>query len=553
MNNIRKTFRSDEVVKAREHKSKFELLDEIYEFILKHMMMQGPEGIDEPFDSSNGYFDVQIFGGYAMYRNLQLLASPAGLPFIIRKLSEPIVQNIRIVESIIAKLEDERHSAPENSVSKSKKRRIGHQIGEKQKILDELNAMLPTKEHALATQEKYRELLYIFQDSPVITTDDIDFKLFTKDKLLSTMNPRIKQTLNDIKPIMYKYIHTIMTDTLQAVSGEVSFNNNRSGKYYKFMKAGAVDIAFMTDHKIPALEVYERFFRDTNPTTPFNGTYPGLTDSSIPVSIAAEDSGMDPVVPGVAAIPLMWANQTHLAVLAISGVLTGKYTNKNKSISKVIGRLLMANAMYYPWYDYHVVSDYLWYIDQMNTHRGFDIAMSTSVSRKATNNNKQLATSLARELLGRYFAMLIVTPEQARLVELIIDEDAEFKRDLALSEVDIARVKGILMLSRFPQLPSQNIPSQTTMTGGRVPESVITGNMTLARRLTLAPTGKGSVKKGSSQRRTLKSHKSPSLGSVFDYKGEFDLLDDDKQSPADKFIMRELMAYRIPTKPIASN
>lgn len=546
MNSIREKFRSAEAAKNRESKSKFEILDEIYGFMLKHMVEQGPDGIEEPFDTTNGYFDVQIFGGYAMYRNLQLLASPAGLPFIIRKLSEPIIQNIHIVESRIANLEAIYKSTPENSVSKSKKRRIGHQIGEEQKKLTQLNAILPTKEQALETQEKYRKLLKIFQDSPVITTDDIDFKIFTKDKLLSTMNPRIKQTLKDIKPIMFKYIHTIMTDTLPVMSGEVSFNNNRSGKYYKFMKAGAVDIAFMIDHKIPALEVYERFFMNTDPATPFNGTYPGLTDSTIPVSMA-EDSGIDPVVPGVAAIPLMWANQTHLAVLAIAGVLNGKYTNKNKSISKVIGRLLMANAMYYPWYDYRVVSDYLYYIDWVNTHHGFDLVMSASVSRRATNNNKRAASGLARELLGRYFAMLIVTPEQARFVELIIDEDAEFKRDLGLTDTEIAKLKGVFMLSRFQPLSANN---RNVMKGGRVPESVITGNLSLVSRLlnhhhtSYGKSQKGSVKnkKGSSQRRSKKK-----AANKFAYKGELASLDDDIPSRADKFIMRELVAYREPS------
>jgi hypothetical protein len=85
------------------------------------------------------------------------------------------------------------------------------------------------------------------------------------------------------------------------------------------------------------------------------------------------------------------------------------------------------------------------------------------------------------------------------------------------------------------------------MKGGRVPESVINGKLSLvSRKLNHhTPTGKllnGSVKKGSSQRRTMKN-----ATNKFAYKGELASLDDDTQSPADKFIMRELVNYREPT------
>ena len=94
MNNIRKSLRSDESARARAGKPIFALLDEIYEFMLKHMVEVGPSGINEPFDSANGYFDVQIFGGYAMYRNLQLLASPGGIQYIKNRILEPIQSKI---------------------------------------------------------------------------------------------------------------------------------------------------------------------------------------------------------------------------------------------------------------------------------------------------------------------------------------------------------------------------------------------------------------------------------------------------------------------------
>jgi hypothetical protein len=547
MNNIRKQFRSKEASNARAAKTQFEVLDKIYDFMLTHMVELGPNGIEEPFDTANGYFDVQIFGGYAMYRNLQLLASPDGFPFILRRLSAPIIKQIEAVEAKIAKLKDIKSKASNgnNAATKSKIRRVNRQLGSANQKLDELHAMLPTKEKVLAVQQKYTELLHLFLQSRTITTSDIDFKVFTKDNILKSEDSKTKRILDDIKPIMSDYLRTIMTDTLQAISGEISFNNNRSGKYYKFLKAGAVDIAFMVDHKIPALEVYERYFTSLDPTTPFNGTYPGLTDTTIPVSTSEDARDRDEIVPCVAAIPLMWANQTHLAVLAISGVLSGKYTNKNKSISKVIGRLLMANAMYYPDYDFNVVYDYLNYIDWLNTNRGFDVVMATSVTRKATANNKQAAMSLARELLMRYVELLIVSPEQARLVELIINEDAEFKRDLVLSDVDIARVKGVLMLSRF-SAADQN---KAVMTGGKVDVAKMAGSNSKQQFIRQA-SGKSAKNKGSkgSSQRTKKAanaiaNNKSAIGNVVPYNGKLAALDDDKQTPADKFIMRELLGY----------
>lgn len=533
MNNIRSSFLSNE---ARQNKTIFELLDEIYMFMIKHMSELGPKDIKEPFNKQNGYFDVQIFGGYAMYQNLLLLASPDGLPFILHRLTEPINNQIQALEAKIAKFEEGLKGGDNNKTpeTKSKLRRLGKLHGNAKEELSKLKEMLPTLETAQAIQDRYANLLYLFIQSSVITTNDIDFKVFTKHNILSSKKPLILQVIKEIKPGMEEYFRTIMVDTLHAVSGDISFNDNRHGRYYKFLKAGAVDIAFMTDHKIPALELYERFFTSIDSHTPFNGTYPGITDTTIPIS-THEDSGIYPVVPGVAAIPLMWANQTHLAVLAIAGVICGKYTNKNKSISKVIGRLLMANAMYYPAYDYHVVGDYLGFIDWMNTFRGLDNVMSISVSRKATNNNKQSAASLARELLGRYVDMLIVSPEQSRLVELIIDEDAEFRRDLALSDVEIARVKGVLMLSRFDS-PVHVAKNNTIhpLTGGRVD--------------TFSPPHKIS-KPGSSQRRkTMKANtKNKKEKSCFEYEGEFRAFDEDMPSPADKFIMHELRAYRTPS------
>jgi hypothetical protein len=86
------------------------------------------------------------------------------------------------------------------------------------------------------------------------------------------------------------------------------------------------------------------------------------------------------------------------------------------------------------------------------------------------------------------------------------------------------------------------------MTGGRVPESVITGNLSSVNRKLKhhhTPTSKsqnGSVKKGSSKRRSKKK-----VANKIAYKGELASLDDDTQSPADKFIMRELVNYREPT------
>jgi hypothetical protein len=544
MNNIRKQFRSKEASNARAAKTQFEVLDKIYDFMLTHMVELGPNGIAEPFDTANGYFDVQIFGGYAMYRNLQLLASPDGYPFILRRLAAPIIKDIEVMEAKIAKLEDIKSKASNgnNAVTKSKLRRVNGQLGSANKELAKLNAKLPTKDKVLAVQQKYTALLQLFQRSRTITTGDIDFKVFTKDNILKSEDSKTKRILDGIKPIMSDYLRTIMTDTLQAISGEISFNNNRSGKYYKFLKAGAVDIAFMVDHKIPALEVYERYFTTQDPTTPFNGTYPGLTDTTIPVSTAEDVRDRDEIVPCVAAIPLMWANQTHLAVLAISGVLSGKYTNKNKSISKVIGRLLMANAMYYPDYDYRIVFDYVRYIDWLNAFYGFDEAMATSVTRKATANNKQAAMGLAIELLMRYVEFLIVSPEQARLVEMIMDEDAEFRRDLDLSKVESARVKGILMLSRFSVAQNNN-----ALTGGKLGVDMMS-DINNRQRFISQALGKSANNIGSqssSQRRTKKApnpNKSD-IGRVVPYTDEITTLDDDTPTPADKFIMRELLDF----------
>jgi len=549
MNNIRKQFLSNEASRARANKTIFEKLDEIYDFMLTHMVELGPDAIYKPFDAANSYFDVQIFGGYAMYRNLQLLASPDGFAFILRRLKEPIIKHIQVVEAKIAKLEDIKSKVGNvnTPVTKSKKRRLGQQLMSANQELDKLHAMLPNEETVLFVQQRYTALLQLFLQSRTITTSDIDFKVFTKDNILKSGDSKTMSILDDIKPIMSDYLSTIMTDTLHAISDEISFNNNRSGKYYKFLKAGAVDIAFMVDHKIPALEVYERYFTSLDPTTPFNGTYPGLTDTSIPVSTAEDEHDQDKIIPCVAAIPLMWANQTHLAVLAISGVICGKYTNKNKSISKVIGRLLIANAMYYPDYDYRIVFDYVRYIDWLNAFYGFDEAMATSVTRKATANNKQAAMSLARELLMCYVELLIVSHEQARLVEMIIDEDAEFKRDLALLEVDIARVKGVLMLSRFPSPVSAAAADQNkaVMTGGKVAEMAGTqGEHPLITHETRKSANKARSE-GSSQRRTKKSTaRNTKLGRVVPYTGELDGLDDDTPTPADKFIMRELMNYQ---------
>ncbi len=546
INSIRKQFRSNEAAMARANKSIFEKLDEIYDFMLTHMVKQGPAGVEEPFDATNGYFDVQIFGGYAMYRNLQLLASPDGFPFILRRLAEPIIKDIEIMEAKIAKLVDIKSKASNgnNAVTKSKKRRVGQQLGSANQKLAELNAKLPSEKKVLAVQKRYTELLQLFQQSRTITTGDIDFKVFTKDKLLKRGDSRTRRTLDAIKPEMFKYFHTIMTDTLRVIAAEVVFNDNRHGRYFKILKAGAVDIAFMVDHKIPALEVYERYFTTQDPNTPFNGTYPGLTDSSIPVSPAEDEHDRDVVIPGVAAIPLMWANQTHLAVLAISGVLSGKYTNKNKSISKVIGRLLMANAMYYPDYDYRIVFDYVHYIDWLNAYYGFDEAMVTSITRKATANNKQVAMDLARELLMRYVEFLIVSPEQAQLVEMIIDEDTEFRRDLDLSEVETARVKGVLMLSRFSVAQNNN-----ALTGGKLGVDMMSGINNNKRQLFIRQGPGKSAKingsQGSSQRRTQKAvnvNKSD-IDSVVPYKGELAALDDDTPTPADKFIIRELLDF----------
>jgi hypothetical protein len=351
---------------------------------------------------------------------------------------------------------------------------------------------------------------------------------------------------------MFDYFRTIMIDALEAVSGEVVFNDNRHGRYFKILKAGAVDIAFMVDHKIPALEVYERHFTIQDPTTPFNGTYPGITDSTIPVSTAEDEHDRDEIVPCVAAIPLMWANQTHLAVLAISGVLSGKYTNKNKSISKVIGRLLIANSMYYPDYDYRIIFDYVWFIGWLNNYRGFDVAMVTSVIRKATDNNKQRASKLARELLMRYVEFLIVSPEQARLVEMIMDEDTEFKRDLALSDEDIAKVKGVLMLSQFPKPisgASAEKNNKAVLTGGKVAAGMMSGISKQQQFIRQGPgkSMKKQVSKGSSQRRTKKSTPrkttNTELGHVVPYEGELAALDDDTPTPADIFIMHVLRNY----------
>jgi hypothetical protein len=450
MNNIRKSFRSDESAMARAGKPIFALLDEIYEFMLKHMVEVGPSGINEPFDSTNGYFDVQIFGGYAMYRNLQLLANHDGIQYIKYRMLEPI-------RTKIAKLEDIKSRAGASTPSKIK--RVNRQLGQTN---TELATMLSNQQvmesQALAVQERFRHLLYLFEHTMLITTKDIDFKVFTKDKYLKNANPGIISMLEQVKPQMDTYFRTLMTDTLNVISDDILFNNNRHKKYYKILKAGAVDIAFMVDRKIASLEIYERFFKEQNPSTPFNGTYPGLTDNTMPIS-TMEDAELVPIVPGIAAIPLMWANQTHLAVLAIAGVLTGKYTNKNKALSKVVGRLLIANAMYYPHYDYRVVYSYLDYIDWMNTAHRFDKVMKDSVARSATDTDKENAAKLARELVQRYVDYIIFSPEQIRLAEMIIDEDDEFRRDLDLSDVDIARVKGTLMLSRFSGVHAQNDPA----------------------------------------------------------------------------------------------
>jgi hypothetical protein len=450
MNNIRKSFRSDESARARTGKPIFALLDEIYEFMLKHMVEVGPSGINEPFDSTNGYFDVQIFGGYAMYRNLRLLASPDGIQYIKYRMLEPI-------RSKIAKLEDIKSRA---GATPSKLKRVNTQIGQaKTELAIMLSNQQVMESQALAVQERFSHLLYLFEHTMLITTKDIDFKVFTKDKYLNDPKSGVIHMLEQVKPQMDTYFRTLMTDTLKVISDDILFNNNRHKKYYKILKAGAVDIAFMVDRKIASLEIYERFFKEQNPNTPFNGTYPGLTDTTMPVS-TLEDAEQLPIVPGIAAIPLMWANQTHLAVLAIAGVLTGKYTNKNKVLSKVVCRLLMANAMYYPHYDYRVVYSYLDYINLMNSTYDFDNVMKASVARSATDTEKENASKLARELVQRYVNYIIFSPEQIRLAEMIIDEDTEFRRDLDLSAVDIARVKGVLMLSRFSTHPEQNANAQ---------------------------------------------------------------------------------------------